>query len=47
MPRHRSGKKLPYRVAHGGPWARDDADWDAYQWAQALAEQGYVVIQPN
>ncbi|CAN5362853.1 S9 family peptidase [soil metagenome] len=49
MPRHRAGQKnLPLVVLpHGGPWARDDADWDAYGWAQALAEQGYVVIQPN
>ncbi|MES2097441.1 MAG: alpha/beta fold hydrolase [Pseudomonadota bacterium] len=49
MPRHRMGQKnLPLIVLpHGGPWARDDADWDAYGWAQTLAEQGYVVIQPN
>lgn len=49
MPRHRAGeKKLPLIVLpHGGPWARDAADWDPFLWAQALAEQGYVVIQPN
>ncbi|GAA0327752.1 S9 family peptidase [Sphingomonas oligophenolica] len=49
MPRHRIGeKKLPLVILpHGGPWARDSADWDAYGWAQALAEYGYVVIQPN
>ncbi|MEG3143116.1 alpha/beta fold hydrolase [Sphingomonas sp. RT2P30] len=49
MPRHRAGQKnLPLVVLpHGGPWARDSADWDPYGWAQALAEQGYVVIQPN
>ena len=49
MPRHRAGQKnLPLIVLpHGGPWARDDADWDAYGWAQSLAEMGYVVIQPN
>lgn len=49
MPRHRAGQKnLPLIVLpHGGPWARDDADWDVYGWAQALAEYGYVVIQPN
>jgi dipeptidyl aminopeptidase/acylaminoacyl peptidase len=48
-PRHRAGQKnLPMIIMpHGGPWARDDADWDAYQWAQALAEYGYVVVQPN
>lgn len=49
MPRHRGGQKnLPLIVLpHGGPWARDTADWDPYGWAQALAENGYVVIQPN
>lgn len=49
MPRHRKdAKNLPLVVLpHGGPWARDDADWDSYQWAQALAELGYVVLQPN
>jgi len=31
-------------LPHAAPGPRDDADWDAYQWAQALAEQGYVVI---
>jgi dipeptidyl aminopeptidase/acylaminoacyl peptidase len=38
MPRHRTGQKnLPLIVLpHGGPWARDEADWDPY-----------VVIQPN
>lgn len=49
MPRHKTGQKnLPLVILpHGGPWARDDADWDPYGWAQAIAEQGYVVIQPN
>lgn len=49
MPRHKAGqKKLALVILpHGGPWARDDADWDSYGWAQAIAEQGYVVIQPN
>lgn len=49
MPRHKAGQKnLPVIVLpHGGPWARDAADWDPFLWAQALAEWGYVVIQPN
>lgn len=49
MPRHKAGEKKLAAVVlpHGGPWARDDADWDSYGWAQALAEAGYVVIQPN
>ena len=49
MPRLRAGQKNLALVVmpHGGPWARDDADWSPYGWNQALAEQGYVVIQPN
>ncbi|HCF24111.1 MAG TPA: hypothetical protein DER67_00965 [Novosphingobium sp.] len=48
MPRLRAGqKKLPVVVlTHGGPYGvRDYAEYD--QWAQSIAEQGYVVVQPN
>ena len=39
-------KGLPAVVlVHGGPQARDTADWD--WWAQFLASRGYVVLQPN
>ncbi|HUQ13945.1 MAG TPA: alpha/beta fold hydrolase [Novosphingobium sp.] len=47
-PRARAGqRKLPVVVlAHGGPYGvRDYATYD--QWAQSIAEQGYVVVQPN
>src|SRR3546814_19916303 len=47
-PRLRAGqKKLPVVVlTHGGPYGvRDYASYD--QWAQTIAEQGYVVVQPN
>ncbi len=47
-PRLRAGQKnLPIVVlTHGGPYGvRDYASYD--QWAQAIAEQGYVVVQPN
>lgn len=47
-PRLREGQgDLPVVVlTHGGPYGvRDYATYD--QWAQAIAEQGYVVIQPN
>ncbi|WP_165271684.1 alpha/beta hydrolase family protein [Pelagerythrobacter rhizovicinus] len=47
-PRLRSQQKdLPVVVlTHGGPYGvRDYASYD--QWAQAIAEQGYVVVQPN
>jgi len=50
MPRHRSGEKnLPVVVMpHGGPFgARDLEEFGFFPWHQALAEQGYVVIQPN
>lgn len=47
MPRHRTGKKLPVVViTHGGPFGvRDMERFD--DWAQAVAELGYVVVQPN
>jgi dipeptidyl aminopeptidase/acylaminoacyl peptidase len=32
-------------LPHGGPAARDTADFD--WWSQALAEQGYAVLRPN
>jgi dipeptidyl aminopeptidase/acylaminoacyl peptidase len=32
-------------LPHGGPAARDTADFN--WWSQALAEQGYAVLQPN
>ncbi len=42
-----SQSNLPIVVlTHGGPYGvRDYAVYD--QWAQAIAEQGYVVVQPN
>ena len=46
LPRGREAKNLPLVVlAHGGPAARDlpEFDW----WAQALAAQGYAVLQPQ
>ena len=49
-PRHRMGQKnLPVVVMpHGGPFGVTSiANPDFFQWNQALAEQGYVVIEPN
>ena len=49
-PRHRMGQKnLPVVVMpHGGPFgATSYANVGAFAWNQALAEQGYVVIEPN
>ncbi len=48
MPRHRpNAKKLPMvMITHGGPFGpRDMLSFDV--WAQAIAEMGYVVVQPN
>jgi dipeptidyl aminopeptidase/acylaminoacyl peptidase len=48
LPRLREHRNLPVIVMpHGGPWARDAEDWDPFGWAQAMAELGYAVIQPN
>ncbi|HET8692099.1 MAG TPA: S9 family peptidase [Steroidobacteraceae bacterium] len=39
-------KSLPLVVfPHGGPWARDTADFD--WWVQFLATRGYAVLQPQ
>ncbi len=34
-------------MPHGGPWARDNADWDPAGWTQFLASRGYAVLQPQ
>jgi len=46
LPRGKPAKNLPLIVfPHGGPATRDTADFD--WWAQAMAAQGYLVLQPN
>jgi len=46
LPRGKPAKNLPLIVLpHGGPAARDTADFN--WWVQALADQGYAVLQPN
>jgi dipeptidyl aminopeptidase/acylaminoacyl peptidase len=46
LPRGKPAKNLPLVVLpHGGPAARDTADF--HWWPQALADQGYAVLQPN
>jgi dipeptidyl aminopeptidase/acylaminoacyl peptidase len=46
LPRGRPASMLPLIVLpHGGPAARDTADFN--WWPQALADQGYGVLQPN
>jgi dipeptidyl aminopeptidase/acylaminoacyl peptidase len=46
LPPGRDPKNLPLIVLpHGGPAVRDTAEFD--WWSQALADQGYAVLQPN
>jgi dipeptidyl aminopeptidase/acylaminoacyl peptidase len=46
LPHGKPPQNLPLIVLpHGGPAVRDTADFD--WWAQALADQGYAVLQPN
>ncbi len=46
LPAAKEPKHLPLVVLpHGGPAARDTADFD--WWSQALAAQGYAVLRPN
>jgi dipeptidyl aminopeptidase/acylaminoacyl peptidase len=46
LPRGAAEKDLPLIVLpHGGPAAADTLEFD--WWAQALASQGYAVLQPN
>jgi dipeptidyl aminopeptidase/acylaminoacyl peptidase len=46
LPRGKAARDLPLIVLpHGGPAAADTLDFD--WWSQALAEQGYAVLQPN
>ena len=49
-PRHRpSRKNLPVVVLpHGGPFGvRQEEEFGVFPWHQALAEMGYLVIEPN
>jgi len=46
VPRGRKPEKLPLVVMpHGGPWARDQWEFDPL--VQMLANRGYAVLQPN
>ena len=46
LPAGKPAKNLPLIVfPHGGPAASDTAEFD--WWAQAMAAQGYLVLQPN
>ncbi|MCR9270276.1 MAG: prolyl oligopeptidase family serine peptidase [Hyphomonadaceae bacterium] len=45
VPHNSEGPFPAIAMPHGGPWVRDNRDYD--RWAQMLANQGYVVFQPN
>ena len=46
VPRRRVAQRLPTIVLpHGGPWARDTADFD--YWMQFFVSRGYAVLKPN
>lgn len=32
---------------HGGPWSRDQLDWDPTGWTQYFASRGFAVLQPQ
>ncbi|MDR3509190.1 MAG: prolyl oligopeptidase family serine peptidase [Caulobacteraceae bacterium] len=34
-------------LPHGGPWARDDLEWDVSGWTKYFTARGFVVIQPQ
>ncbi len=34
-------------LPHGGPWARDNMNWDFSGWTQYFASRGYAVLQPQ
>jgi dipeptidyl aminopeptidase/acylaminoacyl peptidase len=40
--------RLPLVVMpHGGPWSRDDMDFDISFWSQMFATRGFAVLQPQ
>ncbi len=45
IPNNMKGPLPAIVMPHGGPWVRDMYGYDG--WAQMLANQGYVVFQPN
>ena len=34
-------------LPHGGPWSRDNYEWDISGWTQYFATRGYAVLQPQ
>jgi dipeptidyl aminopeptidase/acylaminoacyl peptidase len=44
---HGAGPWPAIVTPHGGPWARDNLDWDVTGWTQYFAARGYAVLQPQ
>lgn len=45
--KERDGRIPLVVLPHGGPWARDDMDFDSSYWPQMFATRGFAVLQPN
>ncbi|KAF0113292.1 MAG: peptidase S9 prolyl oligopeptidase active site domain protein [Hyphomonadaceae bacterium] len=45
--KERDGRIPLVVLPHGGPWARDDMDFDGSYWPQMFATRGFAVLQPN
>ena len=43
----RDGRIPVVVMPHGGPWSRDDMDFDQSYWTQMFATRGFAVLQPN
>jgi dipeptidyl aminopeptidase/acylaminoacyl peptidase len=43
----RDGRIPVVVMPHGGPWSRDDMDFDTSYWTQMFATRGFAVLQPN
>lgn len=45
--KERDGRIPLVVMPHGGPWARDDMDYDLSHWSQMFATRGFAVMQPQ
>jgi dipeptidyl aminopeptidase/acylaminoacyl peptidase len=45
--KERDGRIPVVVMPHGGPWSRDDMDFDSTGWTQLFATRGFAVLQPN
>lgn len=45
--KERDGRIPLVVMPHGGPWSRDDMNYDSTGWTQLFATRGFAVLQPN